>query len=173
MNQAQYTDKIKSLDKGCTYGQFRSRRDELAWITHTSTEVAAESAILAQVTAESFYPVHITQLNKAIKRVKEEPYLGLICHKLYLESLHTVVNADASFANLPDLKSQLGFAVLLTDKTNQVNWLHFRSYKWKRAVLSVLGGETHAFADAFDAAYALRHDIEKILNNKIPLCVVN
>lgn len=115
IHQAQYAEKINTINKGCTYEQFHSRRHKPAWITHTHPHDAAEAAILAKVKAESFSTVHITQLNKAIKIIKDKPYLGLICHKLDLNSLHIVVHTDASFANLPDLKTQLGFVVLLTD----------------------------------------------------------
>lgn len=34
------------------------------------------------------------------------------------------------------------------------------------------GGETHAFADAFDASYAIRHDLQQIMSKKIPLRIV-
>lgn len=172
MHQAQYDAKIETVEKGCTFERFRSRRHELAWITHTRPDVAAEAAMLAQVTAESFSPSHINQLNRAIKRINDEPKLGIIVHKLNMNSLRILVHADASFANLPDLKTQLGFIVLLADDTLRVNWLHFRSYKFKPVVRSVLGGDTHSFADSFDAAYDLRHDIEQMLDRKIPLCTV-
>lgn len=104
--------------------------------------------------------------------IKKDPKLGLIVHQLDLESLRIVSHADASFANLPDLKTQLGFIVLLTDKTGRVNWLHFRSYKCKRVVRSVLGGETHAFVDSFDAAYAIRHDLETMVGKTVTLSMV-
>lgn len=70
--------------------------------------------------------------------------MGLIVHKLKLESLHIIVHANSSFANLPDLKTQLGFVVFLSDYTKMVNWLPYSSYKCKRVVRSVLGGDTHA-----------------------------
>lgn len=171
MHQADYGNKISLLEKGCTFEEFKSRRHELAWLTHTRPDVAAEAAILAQVTAELFKPIHISQLNAAIKRVKNDPRLGLIVHKLNLDTLNILVHADASFANLHDLRTQLGFVILLTDHTKRVNWLQYRSYKCKRIVRSVLSGETHAFVDSFDAAYTIRHDMEKMLNQNIPLNV--
>lgn len=102
MQQTEYAHKIQLLNKGCTYEEFRSKRHELAWITHTRPDVAYEAVILAQVTDKIFEPVHVTQLNRAINRCKDNPELGLIVHKLNLESLHLIVHADASFADLPD-----------------------------------------------------------------------
>lgn len=172
MHQAQYADKIELLKKDCSFETFRSRRHELAWITHTRPDVTAEAAMLSQITPELFNHTHVMQLNRAIKRIKAEPKLGLIVHSLDLESLRLISHADASFANLSDLRTQLGFVVLPIDKTGRVNWFHFRSYKCKRVVRSVLGGETHAFVDSFDAAYAIRYDMQQMINKNIPLSLV-
>jgi hypothetical protein len=53
-----------------------------------------------------------------------------------------------------------------------VNVLHFASYKSRRVTRSVLGGEVHAFADAFDIAYALKHELERLINHRIPLSIL-
>lgn len=117
MHKAEYGRKIQSLDKQRTYVQFRSRRHELAWLTHTTPDVAAEAVILAQVKADIFQQAHINQLNRAIKRVNDDPELGLLVHKLYQRTLRIIVHADASFAILSDLKTQLGFIILLSGDT--------------------------------------------------------
>lgn len=39
-------------------------------------------------------------------------------------------------------------------------------------VRSVFGGNTHAFVDTFDAAYAIHCDMEKMLQQHIPLNIV-
>lgn len=167
MHQADYAKKIQLLDKRCTYEQFRSRRHELAWLTNMRPDGAAEPAIRAQVTALLFKPTNVAQLNQAIKRVKNEPQLRLIIHKLEKETLNIVVHADASVANLSDLITQLDFVILLNDHTKRVTWMQYCSYKFKRIVRSVIGGETHAFVDSFDAAYAIRHDTKKMLQKSI------
>lgn len=38
--------------------------------------------------------------------------------------------------------------------------------------ISVLGEETRAFADAFNASYALNHYVQKIISRNINLCIV-
>lgn len=172
MQQTEYAHKIQHLDKTCTFEEFRFKRHELAWIKHTRPNVPAEAAILAQITNQNFERCHVTQLNRAIKRVKDNPYLGLIVHKLDKISLRIIVHVDASFANLPDYNTQLGFVILLSDKTKRVNWLHYSLYKFKRVVSSVLGGEAHAFADAFEASYAIRHDLQQLMSRNIPLSIV-
>lgn len=172
MHQAQHANKIEPLEKGSTFERFRSRRHELAWILHTRPDITASASILSQVTQETFFPNHITQLNKAIKLIKQNPKLRLIVHQLDIDFLRIISYAVASFQNLPDLKTQLGFVVLLTDKTSRINWLHFRTYKYKRVVRSVLGGETHAFVNSFDAAYAIRYDLETIVCKSVSLSMV-
>lgn len=127
MHQKEYAQKIQPLQKGCTHAEFRSRRHELAWIAHTGSDVEAEAAILEQVTYQVFQPTHVTQLNRAIKRVKDSLDLGLIVHRLELDSLRMIVHADSTFSHLPEYKTQLSFIMFLSDKTKSVNWIHYRS----------------------------------------------
>lgn len=37
---------------------------------------------------------------------------------------------------------------------------------------SVLAGEKNAFVDAFDSSYAIRHDLSKMLQTKVPLNLI-
>ena len=84
-------------------------------------------------------------------------------------TLHLSVYAHASFAGNDDLSSQLGFIILLCDKENRSHVLDYSSKKSRRVVRSILGGEVYAFADSFDRAYILRHDLQMIFKKKIPL----
>ena len=111
----------------------------------------------------------INDFNKVVKHVKKTSSQGLKMSKLDHDSLHLRVYADASFANNPDLTSQLGYIVLLSDKTGKCNVLHFASYKSRRVCRSFLGAEVYAFADAFDYVYVMKHDLEQILDKRIPL----
>ena len=80
--------------------------------------------------------------------------------------------SDASFANNNDLSSQLGYILFLSDSSGRCNVLSYRSYKSRRVTRSILGGEVLAFADAFDASFALRKDLEQILGTSIPISVL-
>lgn len=79
-----------------------------------------------------------------------------------------IAYSDPSFASCDDMGTQLRFIVLLTNETGRGNWLPFSSYKCRRVVRSVLAGETYAFSDCFDAAYAIKHDLQVIMNHYIP-----
>lgn len=172
MHQYPYAKKLAVLDKKCSFPDFRSRRHELGWITHTRPDVAGDSALLDQVTQHTFKPIHVKQINTAIQRVKDNPELGLRVHNLNKNKLKIISYADVSFANSADFRTQLGFVVFLSDDTNRVNWIHFRSYKCKRVVRSVLAGETHAFVDAFNSAFTLRHDLSTMVKTNISLNLI-
>jgi hypothetical protein len=126
----------------------------------------------AQVTEKSFTIQKINDLNKVMKHLKTHPSQVLRFHKLVNASLKLKVYAYSSFANNDDFTSQLGYNILLTDKTDQCNIIHYSRHKSRRITRSVLGGEVYAFADAFDFAFALKHDLQAILCQTIPLTIL-
>lgn len=67
------------------------------------------------------------------------------------------------------MSSQIGYIILLCDNQNSCHILHYSSKKNRRITRSILGGEVCAIAEAFDAAYTLKYDLENILKRKIPL----
>ena len=172
MHQASYVERLAHLDDDCSFETFRSRRHELAWVTHTRPDICATVAIMSQVTSDTFERKHIKTLNDGITLAKTYPKRGLRQQSLDAKSLRIVAFSDSSFANLHDQGTQLGYIVLLVDKDMRFNWLQFASYKCKRVVRSVLAGETYAFVDGFDMAYTLRHDLRNIISKDIPLTLV-
>jgi hypothetical protein len=89
--------------------------------------------------------------------------------KLDKDSLHLRVYADTSFASNRDDTSQLGFEIFLADKHDNCQPMVWPSYKSKRVTRSVLGAETMALANAFDAAYSLNHDMQGMLQMGVPI----
>lgn len=85
------------------------------------------------------------------------------------ESLQLKVYADSSLATNEGNTSQLGYIILLTDKTGKCNVLPYSSHKRRRVTRSVLGAEVYAFADAFDAGYMIKHNRQTALKQIIPL----
>jgi hypothetical protein len=45
----------------------------------------------------------------------------------------------------------------------------YKFFKSQRVTQSDLAGEVHPFADAFHAAYMIRHDLQDLLQQTIPL----
>jgi hypothetical protein len=110
-------------------------------------------------------------LNKRLQWQIDNPTRGLRFVPLDLDSLQLIVFTDASFANNKDLSSQIGFIIVLADKNNQANILHWSSIKCKRITRSVLAAELYAMAHSFDKGMVIKTTIEKILNKSIPLIV--
>lgn len=93
-------------------------------------------------------------------------------HDLDRESVRMMAFSASSFANNEDLSTQLCQIMLLTYITNHVKVLGYAIYKIPVIVRSVLVGETYAFADAFDAAFIIRDDLEETTKMQIPLTMI-
>lgn len=171
MHQDKYAQKLEEISSQDGFHAFRSLRHQLAWLTHTRPDLCAHANILSQVTMASYNATHTKIINSAVRKARTVK-MGLFQHSLDLETTRMVVFCDSSFANNADSSTQLGYVILLTDRTKRANWLHYASYKSKRIVRSVLGGETYAFADGFDFAFTLRHDIENILGRKLSITML-
>ena len=127
------------------------------------------SSQLAQVTEKECDAHIIKSVNKRIRYLRSTAKMGLVYHKLDHTSLKMEVYADASFANKKDQTTQVVHLVVLTDASNKCNIMHYASYKSRRVVRSVLGGELYAYADAFDYAYTLNQDLKDIMKKDIPI----
>ncbi len=79
---------------------------------------------------------------------------------------------DSSFANRPSGHYQIGFLVVLADKHKHCSTLHYASRKARRVARSTMVAEALAFADGFDAAFSIRHDLVRIVNQHIPLLMI-
>ena len=172
VSQKAHVNRIRALDKNCTFDEFRSRRHSLAWLTQSRPDVCATSNILSQVTPSTFEDAHVKKLNTTINHIHATSELSLRHYPLNEDSLHVVAFADSSFANNLDLSSQLGVMIVLSDSSGRANLMHYNSYKSKRVVRSVLGGEMYAFADAFDAAFSIRHDLQRLLKKDVRLTLL-
>lgn len=168
IHQESSISRLKLLDPGCTFQEFRSARARLTWMQHTRPEIAAIVNFLSQCIADT-YKEKIKLYNGTVKELQLDPSRGLKMKKLDLQTLHIKVYSDAAFANNTDLSSQLGFIILLCDKHNNCNVINFSSHKSRRIVRSVLGGKVYAFADSFDASYTIKRDLEAMLNRPVRL----
>lgn len=169
LHQENYARALNPLPAECTFREFRSCRQKMQWLVHTRPDIACAVNKSTQVTEENFAQRHIDGINKAIKHVHTNPSRGLLQCKLDIDSVHLRVYSDASFADKEDLSTQLGFLVLLCDRHNHCNILHYSSHKSRRVVRSVMGGEVYAMADGTDFALTLRYDLERMLDK--PLAV--
>lgn len=172
MHQRANAERIKILPKSCNFAEFRSRRLKFAFLGHTRPDVTAVANMASQITSTNFVHKHVKLLNDCIKNVHKTPNRGLLQQNIHLDTTQMVCYHDSSFTNNPEDSNQLGYCVLLVDNTARTSWIHLCSYKSKRVVRSVLGGETYEFADAFDAAYTPPHDISKLLKRPLELTIL-
>jgi hypothetical protein len=103
---------------------------------------------------------------------EEEVHRGLTTHSgpsRENNSLYIRGYADASFGMNVDGSSQIGYYILLMDKLDRFAIIKFRSGKCHRVTHSAIAAETCAFAEAFDAAFVLKHSLEKLLKRQIRL----
>ena len=166
--QKSYIDKLEPLNNLSSFDDFRSLRAKLSWISHTRPDISCAVAQAAQITEDLLNEKYSKGLNNVVKYLKKTAERVLKYEKLNLDELCIKGFADSSFANNLDNTSQIGFIILLCDKT-KCHILHYASKKSKRVVRSVLVGEVYAFADCYDFAYTLRLELEKIHNRHIPL----
>ena len=125
---------------------------------HTRPDICIDANKLAQVTENNFKIQDVKYYNKIIDYLKYTKERTLKMKKLDLNSLQIRVYSDALFETNYDKSSQWGCIVVLCDKYDNANILHYVSHKSRRVTRSVLGAETYAFADAFDFAYCAKKD---------------
>eukprot|EP00173_Palmaria_palmata_P000047 Plantae.Rhodophyta-Palmaria_palmata.ctg10239.p1 GENE.Plantae.Rhodophyta-Palmaria_palmata.ctg10239~~Plantae.Rhodophyta-Palmaria_palmata.ctg10239.p1 ORF type:complete len:245 (+),score=21.58 Plantae.Rhodophyta-Palmaria_palmata.ctg10239:319-1053(+) len=85
------------------------------------------------------------------------------------ESLFIRTYSDASFGANPDRSSQLGFCIFLMDNTGRFSLIKYWSSKCRRICQSAMAAEACAFADTFDAAYVLKHELDRLLGRDVSL----
>lgn len=88
-------------------------------------------------------------MNRVVKYLKKSIDLSLLYKPLEKFQLHFNRFAYSSFSYNSYMPSELGFIILLCDKSI-CHVLHYCSKKIKRVVRSVLGAKVQAFADCFD-----------------------
>ena len=141
-----------------TKDQYVAQRARGAYIaTVCQPESSYDLSFAAQVTDPQ--EADVKQLNKRIQWQIDNATRGLTFVPLDMSSLSLLVFTDASFANNKDLSSQIGFVIVLTDRNQSANVLHWSSIKCKRVTRSVLASELYALAHGFDIGAAIKSTI--------------
>lgn len=74
---------------------------------------------------------------------------------------------DASFTNSTGLKSQLVYVLMMADKDNHCNIVHYGSNKGQRMAMSVMAAEVQAVILGFDYAFLIKTMIKEILGRTL------
>lgn len=169
--QQPYLSNLEKLDTTATFTNFRSMRMKLAWLSHTRPDCLFEISRLAQITEKAYTDNPAKQLkllNNATTYATSNP-INISFPQLDKRSLQLLGYSDASFASNHDLSSQLGYIILLSDNTDKVIPIAFKSYKAKRICRSAMAAEVIAFSDMFDAAHTLASELQTLTSRITPL----
>ena len=172
LGQPEHLSKVLKVPLDISFHRFRSVRASFGWLSHSRPDVCCAVNRAAQVTQETFAKRHIEELYKAVLRVRSSMDLFLRYEPLDISTLHIRAYVDASFATNDDHSSQLGYVILLCDAMDRCHFLDFASKKCKRVVRSIMAGEIYAFAEGFDYAYAIKHTLEKVYGQNIPITLL-
>ena len=172
LDQKVYIDNLSRLSLSVNYEEFVRARAAFAWVAHGRPDLCCSINRAAKVTEALFSEKHVKEINKAIKHAKSTKEMVLSYKPLELESLNLRVYAGASFHSDDDMSSQLGYIVIQCDAADHCHVLTYSRKKARRIVRSIMAGEVYAFADAFNAAYMLKHDLERVENKPLPLVML-
>lgn len=174
VHQREYIEKLKLITP-TSWTQFTSTRAKLMWLTHTRPDICCSVAKATQVTKEKFETSdgqYGKDLNKVVKALRSTAGKCLHYPKLDKTTLRIQCYSDASWANNEDGSSQMGYIIFLTDATGACQPITWSSHKSRRKNRSTLGSETMALADAFDVAYSLMHDMQRVMGQRVPITIL-
>lgn len=154
---------------GSSVDDFRRFGVLFSWMKHTMPDAACSANRVAQIAERIFGKDNAQELKEAIKLIKNNVFIGLSEPRLDENSLQFWVYVDASYPTNNDLSSQLGYLDLLSNKSSIFHVLYFYSNNSKRAVTSIMTGETCASMATFDAATLAKKDLQKLTGSTTPL----
>ena len=150
--------------------QYVAQRARGAYLaTMSQPEAAFDLSFAAQMTNPDENDIKL--LNKRLQWQIDNPKRGLKYVRLDRDSLKLIVFTDSSFANNKDYTSQIGYVIVLADKNDNANILHWSSTKCRRITRSVLASELYAMSNGYDMAISVKTTIELTLGLKLPLIV--
>lgn len=163
------SDKRSKLKPPTTREEFVSNRALAQYIgCCTRPDICAAVQLLASATDDPSEK-NYTSLQKIIKHCNNTTKSGLRYIPLDLNSIRFLLFTDASFANTVNLKSQLGFVLVLVDKSGAAKIVHYGSSRCSRVARSVMAAEIFALIYGFDNSYIVHTMLEEILGKPVKM----
>ena len=154
-----YISKLEKLPISVIFDQFRMMRHMLAWVANSPPDVISGVSILSQVSSTVFEERDVTKINSIINHLHDTEEIKLEQITPDKDTLKMMIYCDGSFSTNDKISSQFGYIILLADKNNRANIMHFSNKKSKLIVRSVLGAETIGLSNAVDMEMRIAHDI--------------
>ena len=171
-SQAAYVAAIEDVSTGSLSDRFASLRGKLAYATNQTCPLqSCRLNRLSQIPADRATPADMKRLLKLLAEAQQEPKSGLFFQKLDLDTVELRVYTDASFANNPDLSSQLGWCVFAVDATGRCNLLAWSSRKCRRVVKSTFAAELFALIQGYDSGMAMKHSLSAIVGREVQISI--
>ena len=146
---------------------FRHGIGQLGWIAGMTRPQGSFSFCVLSTRQSDPLISDFVKYTKAIRDLKSDDSWMKI-PKLDLKSLFITVYSDASFGNLSQGASQMGYIIFLHDKIGKSVPLSWVSKKIKRVARSTLTAETLAAVEAVDAAVGLKQAVEEVMCCSLP-----
>lgn len=136
--------------------QLQALAGQLNWLSNQTRPDIAFNTCQISVNMHKATITEIYNANKTINKIKSEK---VVLRFIYIGDIKKIIvlNSDASFANLPEGKSQGGYIVFLVGETRNAAPLPWRSRKVKQVVKSTLSAETLALGDSAIQSFYLNH----------------
>jgi hypothetical protein len=148
---------------------FGTARGQIAYATNSSrSDGTCRVNILCLVKVAQANEENFKDLERLIADMKNHP-LEMTFHGLDLSTVHLRVCSDSSFANNPDLTSQIGYTIFIVDDAGRANLVCRSSRKCRRVTRSVLAAELYALSAAYDMGYGLRHTLSTLLQRTVEM----
>ena len=143
IHQEEYISNLAPTNLTASFPDFCSLDARITWSILSRPDVSCAVAKFAQITKDMFNKQHteyIKSIKETVKYFLNSKEVVLQYPKLDEGSMRIQVNySDAFFGDNKDGRSQLGFIVFFTDKSNEYQPITWASYKSKRVTRSVLG----------------------------------
>lgn len=150
----------------------RELKSKRALVQYISVNCRPDVRGLVQLIAlrnETITKAQFILLRKAIEHIKKSHSQGLDFVKIYIKLILVAMISDASFANAPALKSQLGYIRLIAkDKRHAYNE-DYETSRCHRVKRSVMAAEVYALIYAVDVGRFTRDALNELFGRLIEM----
>ena len=146
---------------------FRQGVGQLGWVTSISKPESSFGYCSLSVLQANPRVKDFCLYRKIVKELQSQEWKIKIS-AVDPDNIQVCVFCDASFANLAEGASQIGFIVFMYDNSGNCAPLSWASKKARRVARSTLAAETLSASEAADTAVFLKMILEEILDVDIP-----